>query len=222
MRQVADDVWQLTGFPPHAINEYLVEDVLVDGGARFSRRQIIGDLRGRTLSAHVLTHAHGDHQGASKTVCERFGVPFWVGEPDADAAERPELILERQPDARINKLAWRAFAGPGHPVARRLREGDEVAGFEVIATPGHTPGHIALWRESDRLAIAADVWFNLSLLTLRPGLHAPPWAFTPDRERNRASMRRLADLEPTTVCFGHGPVLRDAAAKLQAFLSGSR
>jgi hydroxyacylglutathione hydrolase len=210
MRQVADDVWQLTGFPPHAINEYLVEDVLVDAGARFSRRQILSDLRGRRLSAHVLSHAHADHQGASKVVCERFGVPFWVGEPDADAAERPELIVERQPDARINRLAWRTFAGPGHPVARRLREGDEVAGFTVLAVPGHSRGHIALWRERDRTLILGDVLNSHNPLAGFPrGLRLPPDFFTPDPEENRRSAKRLGELEPALVLFGHGPPVRD-------------
>jgi hydroxyacylglutathione hydrolase len=210
MRQVADDVWQLTGFPPHAINEYLVEDVLVDGGARFSRRQILGDLRGRPLSAHVLTHAHGDHQGASKAVCERFGIPLWAGELDADAAERPELILERQPDARINKLAWRAFAGRGHSVARRFREGDEVAGFAVLEVPGHSRGHIALWRERDRTLILGDVLNSQNPLTGFPrGLRLPPDSFTPDPEENRRSAKRLGGLEPALVLFGHGPPVRD-------------
>jgi hydroxyacylglutathione hydrolase len=210
MRQVADDVWQLTGFPPHAINEYLVEDVLVDAGARFSRRQILSDLRGRRLSAHVLSHAHADHQGASKAVCERFGVPFWVGEPDADAAERPELIVERQPDARINRLAWRTFAGPGHPVARRLREGDEVAGFTVLAVPGHSRGHIALWRERDRTLILGDVLNSHNPLAGFPrGLRLPPDFFTPDPEENRRSAKRLGELEPALVLFGHGPPVRD-------------
>ena len=51
---------------------------------------------------------------------------------------------------------------PGHPVARRLREGDEVARLRVLDAPGHSPGHIALWRESDRTLISGDVFFNLT------------------------------------------------------------
>jgi glyoxylase-like metal-dependent hydrolase (beta-lactamase superfamily II) len=213
LKLVAEDVWQLTGFPPHGINEYLVGDVLVDAGARFSRSQIMRDLRGRTLSAHVLTHAHADHQGASAAVCERFGVPLWVGEADADAAERPELIRERQPDAAINHAFFRMFAGPGRPVDRRLREGDEVGQFRVLDTPGHSRGHIALWRESDRTLIAGDVLNSQHPLFGFPrGLRLPLDVFTPDRDENRRSAKRLGELEPRLVLLGHGPPVRDPAA----------
>jgi hydroxyacylglutathione hydrolase len=89
-------------------------------------------------------------------------------------------------------------------VTQRLREGDEVAGFLVLETPGHTPGHVAFWRESDRTLIAGDVFFNGPA-----GAAAPPAAFNDDTARNHESMPRLAALEPRVVVFGHGPPLRD-------------
>ncbi len=216
MRQVADGVWQLAGFPPNAINIFLVDDVLVDAGTRHARRRIVRQLGGHRLSAHVLTHAHPDHQGSSRFVCEHFGVPFWVGEGDHDAAERPELILERQPDHPLNRMSYRHWAGPGHPVDRVLREGDEVAGFRVLHVPGHSAGHIALWREDDRVLILGDVVNNLDTLTGIPGLHEPKAFFTPDPAENRRSARRLGELEPRVVLFGHGAPLRDTA-KFVAF-----
>ncbi|MDQ6817791.1 MAG: MBL fold metallo-hydrolase, partial [Actinomycetota bacterium] len=85
--------------------------------------------------------------------------------------------------------------GPAHPVARRLREGDEVAGFQVLDVPGHSAGHIALWREDDRTLICGDVFTNIDTLTGIPGLHEPKPFFTPDPDRNRESMRRLAALD---------------------------
>jgi hydroxyacylglutathione hydrolase len=209
VKQLAEGVWQLTGFPPHAINEYLVEDVLVDAGARFNTRQIMRDLRGRSLSAHVVTHAHPDHQGASHAVCERFDVPLRVGERDADAVEDPRLIGERQPDALINRVFWRALAGPAHPVACRLREGDEVAGFTVLDAPGHSLGHIALWREGDRTLVLGDVLNSQDPLTGIRGLRLPKDYFTPDPAENRRSAKRLGELEPRLVLFGHGPPVRD-------------
>lgn len=216
MKEVADGVWKLSGLPPNAINVFLVGDVLVDAATRFAPRRILGQLDGREVSTHVLTHAHPDHQGASRAVCVRRGIPLWCGERDADAAERPELMPDRQPRLAINRLIWRTWAGPGHAVARRLVEGDEVAGFAVIDVPGHSAGHIALWRESDRVLIAGDVLNSMNLLTTIPGLHEPPRQFTPDPERNRESIKRIAALEPRVACFGHGPVWRDPA-KLSAF-----
>jgi hydroxyacylglutathione hydrolase len=209
VKQLADGVWQLGGFPPNAINVYLLEDVVVDAATRHAGRRILRQLKGRDVSAHALTHAHGDHQGASRELCDKLEVPFWVGERDADAAERPELILERQPDHAINRLVWRIWAGPGRQVDRRLREGDEVVGFEVLDAPGHSAGHVAFWRQSDRVLVAGDVLNNMDVATGIPGLHEPKAYFTPDPARNRESARRLGQLEPSLVLFGHGAPLRD-------------
>jgi glyoxylase-like metal-dependent hydrolase (beta-lactamase superfamily II) len=84
-----------------------------------------------------------------------------------------------------------------------------VAGFTVLETPGHSPGHVSFWRESDRTLIAGDVLGNMHFITAMPGLHLPPDVFTPDPARNRASARQLAELRPALACFGHGAPLRD-------------
>jgi glyoxylase-like metal-dependent hydrolase (beta-lactamase superfamily II) len=118
----------------------------------------------------------------------------------------------------LQAVGRRLGSFPAAPVVRELREGDVVGpGFVVLDVPGHSNGHVAFWREADRLLITGDVCFNMHLLTTRPGLHEPPRPFTMDPERNRASIRRIAGLEPRTVGFGHGPVLHDAASKLRAF-----
>ena len=107
--------------------------MLVDAGTRHSGRRIFRQLRGQQVSTHVLTHAHPDHQGASKEVCERLGIQLWCGERDADAMESGNLGPEGPPDQQVITRAW---AGPPHPVARRLREGDEVAGFTGAGRAG--------------------------------------------------------------------------------------
>jgi hydroxyacylglutathione hydrolase len=209
MRRLAPDVWKLRGFPPNAINVYLVGDVLIDAATRYAGRRILRQVRDRTVRAHALTHAHGDHQGASHAVCERLGIPYWVPERDADAAERPELIRERQPDHPIAQFYARTLTGPGHPVDRKLREGDEVGGFTVLEVPGHSAGHVAYWRESDRVLILGDVIFNMDVITGMPGLREPKSYLTPDPAENRRSAKRLGALEPRLVLFGHGAPLRD-------------
>ena len=219
MRQLGDDLWVLTGgFPPYGINVYVIGDVLIDAATRHAGRRILRQVEGHNLSAHALTHAHADHQGASKEVCEKLGIPLWCGEDDADAMEQG-LVMERQPDYWLNKVIGKAFLGPPHPVARRLKEGDVVAGFEVLHVPGHSAGHLAYWRESDRALILGDVLTNIDTITGVPGLHEPRWFFTPDPARNRDSARRLAALEPSLVCFGHGKPLRDTE-KLKRFVDG--
>jgi glyoxylase-like metal-dependent hydrolase (beta-lactamase superfamily II) len=209
MKQLAPDVWLLKGLIPYAVNVYLIGDVLIDAGGKPDKRLILKELRGRTVTAHALTHAHPDHQGASHAVCTELGIPFWVGEDDVDAAERPELIRQRQPQKPINKLMFAMFAGPGHKVDRALREGDEVAGFRVLDTPGHAAGHVVFWRESDRVLIAGDVVNTWHPFLLKPGLREPPPYFTPDPARNRQSIKRIAELEPSLLCAGHGPPSRD-------------
>jgi glyoxylase-like metal-dependent hydrolase (beta-lactamase superfamily II) len=135
------------------------------------------------------------------------------------AAEDPKVIDERQPDKFMAHFFWRIFHGPGHKVDRTIGEGDEVAGFKVLDVPGHSAGHVALWRESDKVLILGDVLANMDQYTGIPGLNEPKPALTPDPARNRESARRLAALEPELVCFGHGAPLRDRG-KLKAFVDG--
>jgi len=197
---VADNVYQLRGRPPNLINVYLAGDVLVDAGTPGARMRILRQLAGREVTTHVVTHAHPDHFGSSHAVCEQLAIPLWTGERDADALESGSPVPAA---GRVPALMAKAKMPPGHPVARRLREGDEVAGFTVLDVPGHSAGHIALWRESDRTLICGDVFFNL------PKLGPPPSFLTVDPELNRASMRRLAALRPAVALFGHGAPVRD-------------
>lgn len=209
MKQLADGVWQLSGFPPNAINVYLLEDVLIDASTRYATRRITRQLKGHTLTAHALTHAHPDHQGASHAICERYDIPYWVGAADVAAAENPKLIGQRQPDHFMAQFFARTMTGPAHPVDRALREGDEVAGFEVLDVPGHSAGHVAFWRSSDGVLVLGDVLNSADVYTAIPGLHEPRHYFTPDPAQNRRSARRLAALEPKLALFGHGPPVRD-------------
>jgi hydroxyacylglutathione hydrolase len=216
VKRLADGLYQLRGFPPNGINVYLMGDVLVDAATRHAGRRILRELRGRRAVAHALTHAHPDHQGATKEVCEALDIPLWCGEHDVHAMQTRDF---GQPDHPVNRLIEWAWAGPPHSVSRVLAEGDDVAGFKVLDVPGHSPGHVAYWREADRTLIAGDVMNNMNLLTGIPGLHEPPRIFTVDPARNRESAQRLASLEPALICFGHGPPLRDPH-KLRRFAAG--
>jgi glyoxylase-like metal-dependent hydrolase (beta-lactamase superfamily II) len=210
MLQLADDLWLLHGRPRYGVNVYVIGDVLVDAATRRAGPRILRQLEHRGIAAHALTHAHPDHQGASKAVCEALGIPLWCGEADADAMEQgPAAIQRTQSDNAINRLIYRFWCGPAHPVERRLSEGDEVAGFEVLHVPGHSAGHVAYWRERDRALIVGDVFTTIDTLSGRPGLFEPKPMFTPDPEANRDSIRRLAALEPRLACPGHGRPLRD-------------
>ena len=102
-------------------------------------------------------------------------------------------------------------------IAGTVAEGDEVAGFKVVHLPGHAPGLIGLWRESDRLALVSDCFYTLDPETGRKG-HArvPLAAFNQDTEQARASIRKLAALEPAAAWPGHAdPVTGDVKAQLE-------
>jgi hydroxyacylglutathione hydrolase len=206
MQMLAQGVWQLTGFPRHWFNVYLLEDVLIDAATRWARRRILRQLEGHPVRLVALTHCHPDHQGAARAVCERFGVLLACHKEDVPAMEGRAPMT---PSNRIIRLGQRVWGGPAHPVGMVLHEGDELAGFRVVHSPGHTPGHALFFRERDRVAIAGDVLANIHFLTGRVGLFEPPRVFTADREQNRQSIQLLIDLKPKLVCFGHGPPLRD-------------
>ena len=215
MKQIADGLWQIPLAPREAVNAYVLGEVLVDAGIARDGKKLPGKLEGHTITAHAITHAHPDHVGGSKAVCDALGVPFWAPANDAAAAEAGRSVLA---DSKIKPLMSRGNGFPAVEVARRLNEGDEVGGFTVVDAPGHSPGQVAFWRESDRALVLGDVWFNLNFLTFRAGLRDPFSFVTVDIEQNRRSMRKLADLEPEIACFGHGPVLRGAAPKLRAYV----
>lgn len=211
MEKIADGLHLLRGTPRHAFNVYLADGHVIDAATRWARRRIVRQLAGEQVAGHVITHAHADHQGASAALARELGVPVLAGRADADAIASGDL-RDRAPQGPITRWQLRWWAGPAVPVATRLREGDRVGSFAVLETPGHSPGLISLWREADRTLLAADVLFGRHPTTGRPGLHEPPARFTLDPALNRAQIRRLAALEPTVVCFGHGPPWRDPAA----------
>ncbi len=141
MHHLADDVFQLPGKPRNMINIYLIEDVLVDSGTPKAGKRIFQALGGRVPTSHLVTHAHPDHFGSSAEVCRKFDIPLLCGENDVDAVEsgRPEAsdtVVGRRILSKMPPI-------PGHPVSRRLKEGDMVGNFEVLDVPGHSRGHIA-------------------------------------------------------------------------------
>lgn len=217
MDRIADDVFQISMMLRHGVNAYVIGDVLVDAGGPPFGRRIAQELRHEQhpIAAHVITHGRGDHAGGSHKIVEECSVPVWAGAGDVEAIEsgRPAATGVLAPAMRM----MGNFTGV--KVDRVLKEGDVVGpGFTVLETPGRTPGHIALWREQDRVLLCGDVFFNVNMKTTKAGLREPPKVQTIDVAANRESARRLAALEPAIVGFGHGPVLRDdAAGKLRAF-----
>ena len=226
--KVAEGVWVLRGgFPSKTMNVFLVEDadgiVVFDAGIRAMVAAVAGHgARMGGITKVVLGHAHADHRGTAPAL----RAPVLCHEAERADAESDGGAHYFHLD-RLNPVARRVY-GPllrhwdGGPVAiaDTLAEGDAVAGFEVVHLPGHAPGLIALWRERDRLALCSDAFYVVDPETGRP---APPDvahpAFNADTEQARASLRKLADLDPLIACPGHlGPLTGDVKGQLHGAL----
>jgi glyoxylase-like metal-dependent hydrolase (beta-lactamase superfamily II) len=225
VKELAPGLHRLSGFPPNGFNAYLLETdegaVVIDTATRHARRRILRQVAGRGLTAIFITHAHRDHAGAMHAVAVETGAPVWSSTEDADAIEGKAPEPLPKPDSLVSRM----FAGwwkDRHPVARRLSEGDRIGDFEVIAFPGHTPGMIGLWRESDRTVVCADTMRTVNVFTGIPQIGEMPSLFTCDIPESRRSIRKLAALEARTVCPGHGRALHgdEAVEKVRALAAG--
>jgi glyoxylase-like metal-dependent hydrolase (beta-lactamase superfamily II) len=147
----------------------------------------------------VVTHAHGDHFGSLDEVANRArGATLHGGADDLDVIEHSPL------GPAMLRLAIRAVA-----------DGDEVFGLHVVTTPGHTPGHVAVFDPGSAVLVAGD-----ALTSTIDGLAGPNPVSTADEVAAAASVRKLTALQPRVILVGHGPpVEADAAAKLRLLAS---
>lgn len=215
------------GLPVHHIRtkmgrSFLVEHrgvlTLIDTGWRGSDRRILRALEaiGRKpddIGQILLTHSHGDHSGSAARMRERLDAPIVASAIDA------EVIAGREPYAHAPAVYARAAYGflAGYErfdVDRTLTDRTEIeGGLIVIPAPGHTRGHVAVWAPDHRALFAGDAVWNLGPVRLswRP--------FTQDPERNRESVRELADLPADGLFLGHGaPVRRDGRERLRSLV----
>ncbi len=220
---VAQGVWVVQGQPGRC-NVYLIEDesvggvTMYDAGARTMVRAVASagaKLGG--IKRIVLSHGHTDHRGTAPAL----GVPVLCHPDDVQDAEGSggfrywpkDLVGLPTPQRQIHRVLHR-FAWDGGPVkiAGTLSEGDEVAGFKVIHLPGHAPGLIGLWRESDRLALVSDCFYTTDLWGRSCSPRVPPAMFNYDTEQTKASIRKLAEMEPAAAWPGHAkPIVSSGA-----------
>jgi glyoxylase-like metal-dependent hydrolase (beta-lactamase superfamily II) len=219
--RVADGVWLLRGDFRGAMNIYFIEDgdgvVQFDAGTKSMRKkaaEAARELGG--LKRIVLGHAHADHRGTAPYLgAPVFCHPDEVTDAEGDKAVSPYFNLSLLPVAPVRWLypgLLRWWDGGAVKVNGTVSEGDEVAGFKVLHFPGHAPGLIGLWRESDRVALVSDVVYFVDSARLKPLPHGeasvPHPAFAWNHQEAKRSLRRLAELEPLVVAAGHEEPLR--------------
>jgi glyoxylase-like metal-dependent hydrolase (beta-lactamase superfamily II) len=209
LMKVADGVHVGPLFPRNIFNTVILDgpegDVVVDAGPPWSGRRLARFMRGRDIVEHVVTHAHGDHVGSTAWLCNHTGAPLAMSEVEADDFERGSIAYHAGAGGKylIAPLGRRRRA-----VDRRLKEGDTVAGFTVVAQPGHSPGLLAFWREADRTLVVGDCPINLSTDPTNPRWLHMPKKLHHDPEAAVASRWRLTQLEPELIVSTHGYPVR--------------
>ncbi len=224
--RVADGVWLVRGgFPMKTMNVYLLEDTggltMFDGGiADMGDAVRVAGARLGGITRIVLGHADADHRGAAPVL----DAPVFCHPAERAAAESDSTFRDYWDMSKLAPYGRAALSrllpvwdGGAVRVEGTLQEGDEVAGFKVVELPGHAPGLIGLFRESDRLALVSDCFYTLDPQTgIKGGARVPHAAFNADTEQARQSIRKLAELSPSCAWAGHAePVTGDVRAQLE-------
>jgi len=227
------------------VNSYFVDTpeksagsfVLVDTGMPYSATKIRAAVENRygagaKPSAIVLTHGHFDHAGSALSLSQDWDVPIY-----AHRLEMPYLTGKSDYPPQDPTIGGaiaqmsRFFPHGGYDFGDQVQvlpengELAELPGWKLHHTPGHTAGHISLWRESDRTLLAGDALTTMNLdswvsqITEKKEFCSPPKPFTTDWQAARRSVNLLAALEPNVVAAGHGNPISgpDTAKQLKEY-----
>lgn len=231
--RIAPDVGWL---PISFVNVYFIGTpgepwVLVDTGLPGSAPKIIESAKARfgggvAPEAIVLTHGHFDHTGSALALAEYWNVPIYAHPlempyltgrsdyPPADPTTGGAIgFLSRFMSSRGRDLGERICelsSSSGKLAASPTGEVPGAPDWQWIATPGHSPGHISLFRESDRVLIAGDAFATMNmeswsgLLGGRQRLARAGAPFNLDWDQTKESVHKLAELRPSAAACGHG------------------
>ena len=206
--------------------------VLVDAGLPGMSGRILAaaDARfgaGAKPSAIVMTHGHFDHVGALESLAERWDVPVYAHPLELPYLDGSAAYPPPDPSVGGGLMSLSSGLFPRAPanVSRWLRPLSDdgsvppLPGWRWLHTPGHSVGHVSLWREADRTLLAGDAFITTAqesayaVAVQAPEMHGPPMYFTQDWAAAGRSVARLAALEPEVVVTGHGRAMRGAAMR---------
>ena len=226
LERVADGVWLLRGGVPRTMNVYFLEDegggvTMYDAGIRSMTHAVAeaaAPLGG--VNRIVLSHADADHRGTASGL--RVPVLCHPAEVEAAGSDEPVRSYMRLdklgiPARYVYRRLMSFWDGGAVEIAGTVDEGDDVSGFRVVHLPGHAPGMIGLFRDSDRLALTGDCFYVVDPETSRKAPPGPPHeAFNEDTEQARDSIRKLAALDPSAAWPAHLDALTgDVQAQLE-------
>ncbi len=199
------------------------EWALVDTGLAYSEEAIVREARDRlgyqgAPSCILLTHAHFDHVGAVRELSKRWDVPVYASEKELPHITGKAAYPTPDPSVGGGGMARLSVLFPTKAIdlgdkARALPADGSIPGlpeWRWVATPGHSDGHISLFRESDRTLIAGDAFVTVhqeslsGVLMQRSAIHGPPAYLTTDWEAARRSVEALRALRPHAALTGHG------------------
>jgi len=214
--------------PTLIANAYLIGDreswVLIDACTpgnemriqRAAERRFGRGIRPRAI---LLTHGHFDHAGSAGALADVWDVPIYAHGRElpfvTGGAHYPPFDLSSP--GFFTRIA-RFFPTQTVNLGGRVRQFEaSLADWEMIETPGHTPGHVAFFRRSDGVLLAGDAVTTMNLdrfwdtILRRKRLCRPPTPATMNWEDARRSMEALASLRPSVVAAGHGLPMRAGA-----------
>ena len=178
--------------------------------------------KGARPSAIVLTHAHFDHAGALKELAERWDTPIYAHELELPYLDGSSAYPHADPAAGGGLMAALSRYYPQAPIDVRPRlqtlpHNGTVPGMEgwvYLCTPGHTDGHVSLWRDADSTLIVGDAFITTrqelayAVAAQTAEVHGPPMYYSADWREAQLSVSRLTGLDPEIVIAGHGPAMR--------------
>ncbi len=171
---------------------------------------------GGAIRRIALTHGHGDHVGSLDALKEKLGVEVLMPELDARIHAGEKVVEGKLPGS------WPKVATVPDV---RLSEGDRVGSLEVVASPGHSPGHVSFLDTRDRTLIAGDTYTAIGAVAVSNHFY---WRFplaamaTFDKAQDLESAQKLRALDPAVLTVGHGSAVRDPGAAMDRALARAR